>query len=412
MLLHNRPDGVIAVEMKDWNRSVPRTFLKAYRKCALGLKPGQQIHLEVYQLAALQAAVADELVGVGSVRSLILSFIRCNGDATPLIPALLEKCPLLDTLAVDLKRLGALDFVSSVLESGLNIRNLSLREVPSNGDFRRFENALRGGALERLDILDSRASKSSPEYFQCLTSFLRTTQLQRLCLGASTWSGGFTNTQVLYGALSGGIQVQELVISGCLFRDHVTLSSPFVRKLIIRSSEFELGVAWDLPNLEVLMLGNPMRGVDMNVLTQALSPSGSLRNVRELRTRHNGLTPCALQAARVGTIQRLHMDMVLQKAEMVTLVHALTAGHGNLKEIRVTYHAGFAGMWEAILKSPRISLTKLTFFGGDARAARMCAVFSKRQALLALLQGQQVRRFQNELRRLPVEMFRMVGAFL
>ena len=68
------------------------------------------------------------------------------------------------------------------------------------------------------------------------------------------------------------------------------------------------------------------------------------------------------------------------------------------------------------LRHPNCPLTKLSLSayepGHEAAAKAVENKFCKRRALFVLLQGQQIRRLYCPLRRLPVEIFRMVGQVL
>ena len=74
--------------------------------------------------------------------------------------------------------------------------------------------------------------------------------------------------------------------------------------------------------------------------------------------------------------------------------------------------------WEALF-SPKCALVKFSLSGrrGPGRVTtdldtKRCAKFARHQRLFVLLQAQQLKRLGNPLRRLPVEMVRMVGGLL
>ncbi|KAH9254261.1 hypothetical protein BASA81_007862 [Batrachochytrium salamandrivorans] len=95
-------------------------------------------------------------------------------------------------------------------------------------------------------------------------------------------------------------------------------------------------------------------------------------------------------------------------------------GLGELRELVLPYVDDAASSIEnhlvPALKHPNCNLVKLSFRAYEPEheeaTKRVEDMFHNRLALFALLQGRQVRRLYCPLRRLPVEMLRLVGEVL
>lgn len=395
-----------------------KKFLQRYHSVASALVDDQVIILILCTVDALRLCFEKgrhvERICMLRFESLCFTLKDYDGVEIPMvpIPGLVERFPNLTALDVDLKRLDALDFISSVLESpGCNIRTLTLHGNPRSGDFCRFETALCRSKVVNLDIV-GRGSDAGiySSYSECVAAFLRIAQLKRLRLRAKC--GSFSVPHSLIHTLSDGVHVEELEISRCAFRSHVRFISPNMRKLSIQESHFNSGVAWCLPNLDSLDLMWCVTGLDMNALSQALQPNGFLQNVRTLGVIGGDLMRDAQLVIKNTSVRKLNIPSYMPQRVMNEVVDAATTGNGNLKEVVVHFDYTKGDVWKSIIKSPSSSLTKLTFSNEhDQRGRELSIELRKRQALLALLQGQQVRRLQNTLRRLPVEMIRMVGQF-
>ncbi|KAH9251154.1 hypothetical protein BASA81_011053 [Batrachochytrium salamandrivorans] len=119
------------------------------------------------------------------------------------------------------------------------------------------------------------------------------------------------------------------------------------------------------------------------------------------------------------SIARLKITSSVNNASVAQIALALKSPNSELRELVLPYGHDAASSIEnhlvPALKHPNCNLTKLSFWAyleHEKAAERMEDMFYNRLALFTLLQGRQVRRLYCPLRRLPVEMFRLVGQVL
>lgn len=126
----------------------------------------------------------------------------------------------------------------------------------------------------------------------------------------------------------------------------------------------------------------------------------------------------AAVGAELGRVQALEIDEL--NSVCITLIGiALQSPNSAMKELSLPYEDDTASSIEKhvvpALRHPNCSLAKLRFFAYDEEhqaAAKMVEdKLRSRCGLFALLQGQQVGQ-KSPLRRLPVELFRLVGKAL
>ena len=265
MFSHDRFYLTKAMFVDDWNNNATGNFQKIFNRRAAALKDGQLLSLRISDTTVLKTILVGEHPSV--ICTLQLGFKGDRGDATMLTPLLIAKCPQLDALEVNLWRPNALDFVTSVLEHpDNNIRVLKLSEIPIEGDFGRFEAALRQSRVENLTIACGRQRPAARDagvedaYFRILVTFLEDGQVQRLHF--QTTVGCFVVPHLLYVALSNNIRVQELVIDNCEFREHVAFASPYVRAMAIAGTRFLNEAGLDLPRLSVIKVDKTVSGAE------------------------------------------------------------------------------------------------------------------------------------------------------
>ena len=122
-------------------------------------------------------------------------------------------------------------------------------------------------------------------------------------------------------------------------------------------------------------------------------------------------------AYQLGRVKHVALDGFIDDALAATLATVLQwPGVYQMESLFVRFDetnaASIKSKLVPALKSPACRLKKLSFGGSEEEGDDLEDAFRFRVAMFALLQGQQVRRLQNPLRRLPVEMFRMVGMML
>ncbi|KAH9254477.1 hypothetical protein BASA81_007590 [Batrachochytrium salamandrivorans] len=390
-------------------------FRAKFQSIAASLEPDERIKLVVYahrnSVELLEAVLADPQANKISI--LHWEHIR-KEDVNSVIPLLINNCPELAFLRVHLSQHSEFDFVSSVLEHpSVNIRVL---EMPENakGDSTRLFAALGRSQVSALTIY----SGASPEFCQGLCKYLAKDLLVRLKI----WRVCRQVPPEMAMSLAKCTRLAKLEMLRCeLFRptafNHLPKS---ITKLVLfgcmSAGDFDWSFLAD-SNVRELDFQS-VRGVDGNQLGSALVVHLRAKGLDELRLRDCRFVDetLAVVGVELGRIKKLDLEnSVLNDASVELIALALQAPNNELRELTSWYN------WDAVsiknhlvpaLKHPNCNLAELNLLAYVRPAKTMEATFRKRRALLVLLQGQQVKRRYCPLRRLPVEMFRLVGKAL
>ncbi|KAH9249743.1 hypothetical protein BASA81_012539 [Batrachochytrium salamandrivorans] len=286
---------------------------------------------------------------------------------------LINNCPELASLEVYFKQHSAFDFVSSVLEHPSN--KVKVLEMPPNteGDSARFFAALGRSQVSALALY------YSPEVAQGLHEYLARDLLVRL--------NSITTLTLDYCSFVGGFDWSFLADSN------------------VRELGLDCG-----------------KGVDGNQLGDALAVHLGAKGLDELRLRDCRFADetLAVVGVELGRIKMLEIYSDLSDASIALIALALQSPNSEVKELRLWYDDNTVSSIEThlapALSHPNCNLVRLSFLAyrpeHKKAAERVEDMFRKRLALFALLQGRQMRRLCCPLRRLPVEMFRLVGQML
>ncbi|KAH9257343.1 hypothetical protein BASA81_004500 [Batrachochytrium salamandrivorans] len=389
-------------------------FLAEFQSTAASLQPDEGIKLELTYLhentKSLKAVLSDPQAN--KICSLQWDY---SGEEAinSIIPLLNNNCPELASLKVDFEYHSAFDFVSSLLEHPSN--KIKVLEMPPNteGDSARFFAALGQSQVSVLTL----SIGDSPEFAQGLFEYLAKDLLVRLKVMMHCKQ---VPPEMLV-PLAKCTRLAQLKWVWCLFSQSTAFPKS-ITKLELENCTFAGGLDWSFlagSNVRELDLYN-VNGVDGNQLGSVLADYLRAKGLAELR-----LVFCdfvdetlAVIGVDIGRIKRLMLeDDRVNDASVELIALTLQSPNNEMKELVLDYAASsIETHLVPALKHPNCNLAELLLLAYDEHkeaAKKVEDMFHNRRALFALLQGQQVRRRSPcPLRRLPVEMLRLVGMVL
>ncbi|KAH6561938.1 hypothetical protein BASA82_000622 [Batrachochytrium salamandrivorans] len=390
-------------------------FLPKFQSIAASLRPDERIKLEVVyahesSMELLRAALADPQAN--KVCSLVW---RYDGkeDVNSILPLLVNDCPELASLQVEFSSHSAFDFVSSVLEyPGTKVKELAMLNYPS-GDLARFFAALGRSQVSALTL------SCFPKFGQGLQEYLAKDLLVRL----KVWMNRKRVPPEMMMSLAKCARLAELKLAGC----NSSLATIFIHlpksitTLTLDDCTFFRGMDWSFlsdSNVRELDLRD-VRAVDGTQLGSALAVHLRAKGLAKLRLFDCQFVNEALAGVELGRIQRLMISRHFSDASFAQIALALQSPNSEMRELVLEYNRPAGGSVKTLvsaLKHPNCNLAKLSLCTNSPRheavAKRIESKFRHRLVLFALLQGRQARRLYCPLRRLPVEMFRLVGMVL
>ncbi|KAH9250900.1 hypothetical protein BASA81_011288 [Batrachochytrium salamandrivorans] len=387
-----------------------------FQSIAASLEPDERIKLKVAyahnrSMESLKAVFSDP-----QAYKICSLFWRYYGteDVNFVIP-LINSCPELALLQVEFRNHSEFDFVSSVLEYPSN--KVKVLDVPryTKGDLPRFFAALGQSQVSALALFDN----GSPEFVQGLRDYLAKDLLVRLKV-----SGHKQVPSELIVPLANCTRLTKLEMYWGEFSQSTAFTLPkSVTKLVLSGCKFVGGFDWsfladnNVRELDLDYLG----GVDGNQLGDTLAVHLRTKGLDKLFLRDCDFTngTLAVVGVELGRTKRLGIDNYLNDASVELIALVLQSPNSELKELSL-WHGGMANSIKThlvpALKHPNCNLVKLSLLAYEEReevAGRLEDTFRNRLALFVLLQGKQVRRRSPcPLRRLPVEMFRLVSKML
>jgi hypothetical protein len=398
------------------------TLTVATKLEAASLKADETIELQVHHssLEVIRAVLSDP----NACRICSLDMWYAGEEDVFSIVPLLAACPELASLRVNFYHFANVDFLSSVLECPEAREQLKVLTLPhaSEGDFTRLFTALGQSQVADLTVDESHSPDFYPEYFKYLARDL----LVRLDVDI----GSNQRVSEMMVPLAKCTRLAELKFGQCGFRQPTAFTqlSQSVIKLSFGGCSFVDDLDWSflvgggIQELEF----NACRGVDGKALGSALAACLRAKGLKKLwldecKFINNAL---AVIGVEVGRVKSLHVESSkVDGAFIEQISSALQTPNNLLRELTLPYEKKTASGIELFLvpalSHPNCSLILLDFVTrGEARRAAAKAAMErfeticKQRVLLVLLQGQQVRRFGCPLRRLPVEMVRLVGGVL
>ncbi|KAH9255751.1 hypothetical protein BASA81_006145 [Batrachochytrium salamandrivorans] len=394
------------------------TFLTKFQSIAASLQPDEKIKLEVSYthetMELLKAVLADPQANkICSLRW------RYNGkeDVNPVLPLLINNCPELASLEVYFKHHSAFDFVSSVFDHPNN--RIKVLDISPNtkDDLARFFAALGQSQVSALAL----SIGDSSEFYQGLYEYLAKDLLVRL----KVWTNFEQVPPEMMVSLVDCTRLAELKLVECKFSQPTAFSHlpKSITTLTLDSCRFVGSLDWSFladSNVRELDLYN-VKGVDGNQLGSALALHLRAKGLDKLRFAYCGFVneTLAKVGVEIGRIKRLilaHSNLNDTSVELIAL--ALQSPNSEMKELVLLYDYTATSIEDHLvpaLKHSNCNLVKLSLHTDHhtEAAGRVEAMFHNRLALFVLLQARQVRRRSPcPLRRLPVEMFRLVGKVL
>ncbi|KAH9248351.1 hypothetical protein BASA81_014025 [Batrachochytrium salamandrivorans] len=394
-------------------------FLAEFQSTAASLEPNERIELEVTaaheNMESLKAVLSDPQAN--KICSLQWDYSG-KRDVNTVLPLLINNCPELASLQVFLKHRSTFDFVSSLLEHPSN--KVKVLEMPSciKGDIPRFFAALGQSQVSALTL----SIGESPEVAQGLFEYLAKDLLVRLNVRVG-------NEQILLEMMTllvNCTRLAKLEMSQCELSQSTAFNyfPKSVTKLGLDRCQFVGGFDWSFladSNVRELDLFW-VSGVDGDQLGDALAVHLRAKGLDKLRFYDCDFADETLSVVgvEVGRIKRLDLEESdLSDASLEQIATALKSPNNEMKELVLWYDDDTESSIEThlvpALKHPDCNLVKLSLPahpGLIEAAVRVEDMFHNRLALFVLLQGRQVRRLYCPLRRLPVEMLRLVGKML
>ncbi|KAH6561936.1 hypothetical protein BASA62_009498 [Batrachochytrium salamandrivorans] len=395
-------------------------FLAQFQSIAASLEPDERIKLELLRaredIKSLKAVLADPQAN--KICSLRWEY---NGkeDVNSIIPLLIHNCPELASLQVESGNHFEFDLVSSMLEHPSNRIKVLVLPRYTTGNIPRLFAALAQSQVSALTLF----SDGSPEFAQDLYEYLAKDLLVRLKV---TIHYKQVPPEMLM-PLAKCTRLAKLEMSHCAFsQSTVFVHFPkCISKLTLNECTFVGRFDWsfladsNVRELDFLYV----RGINGNWLGDALAVHLRAKGLDRLRLSTVSFTNSILAAVGVelGRTKRLDLGYSnLNDASLEQIATALESPNNEMKELKVecagSTMSGIKDHLVPALKHPNCNLAKLSLWTSQAEhreaALRVEDMFHNRLALFALLQGQQVKRRYCPLKRLPVEMFRLVGKVL
>ena len=368
------------------------------------LLPDQKIALSVDRPAGVAHVLnAPWARGIGT--------LYYRGDASvELAPMFVDKCPILTELNVDLyDDRASLDFVSAILEHPENkIRKLAVFSLRTDGEqFLRFVAALAQSHVYSLGL-----HLRSPKYYLHVPAgLLHHENLVELKINMSSLPG--------LDALSACVHLTSLRLVCCVF-SHVVRFPPTLTKLAVRFCKFN-GVDWSFLERGVVQ--------QLEIVTDRYDSAGCCTQIRRplcarlrlgtLDSLTIGWTPdtaMSMVGSRLHRIKNLTFhwgNTSISRRSVAQIAYALHSSASAMRSLdfSVKNMNDFKALVLPAVEHPNCALVKLEHWGPHYREA--IQRFHRRVAIFALLYGAQVRRRKHcALRRLPVEMFRLVSQMM
>ncbi|KAH9251507.1 hypothetical protein BASA81_010538 [Batrachochytrium salamandrivorans] len=390
-------------------------FLAEFRSIAASLEPDERIKLVVFMhesgVELMKDVLADPLAN--KICSLHWEYGGWE-DVNPVIPLLVNSCPELASLRADFWHYSAIDFASTMLEHPSNkLKELEMTGY-AQGDFARFFGALGQSQVSAINI----RGDSPPKFAQGLCKYLARDLLARLNLRM-----GFRKMpSAMMVLLAKCTRLTELKLNACDFSPPTTIIhlSKSITKLELNYCTFVDGVDWSfLADSNVRELDFDHAGeVNGTQLGNALAVHLRTKGLDKLR-----LFDCdfvnetlAVVGVEIGRIKRLDLGFSnLDDASVELLALALQSPDGELRELMLWHNWSAASIKDHLLpalKHPNCNLVKLSLSNFEGQTEAAGDAFRNRLALFVLLQGQQMKKRYCPLRRLPGDLFRLVGMVL
>ena len=415
-------------------------FLATFLDTASRLGPHERIGLEVRFESVSGTKMLERLLsGPHADKVVGFEWKQCGKESVDAVALLLRtNCPELESLHVHFPRHPAIDFVSSVLEcTNSNVATLVLGQSYVTGDVARFFAALEMSRVTSL-VLNYGVHKVF-DYGLC--DYLAKNALVELTIDtyimpepsdsvfefAAAGARIKPDPSAMTLALAGCTKLTKLALKWCVFKPNAFAQLPSsITHLTLNSCTFSNDHDWSF-----LAVGS-VQAFDLSFVT-LFNVDGlgrclvdNLRGSRRIAALSMG--GCAFEGrlllavgADLFRLGSLKVSSTMDDAPFAMIAAALQSPDCAMKTLDLLYWLNTVKSIEThvvpALLHPNCSLTKLRLPSSDQPANEVRTKFlecqvTKHHAMFVLLQGQQMRRRPCPLRKLPVEMFRMMGALL
>ncbi|KAH9260799.1 hypothetical protein BASA81_001266 [Batrachochytrium salamandrivorans] len=399
-------------EVGDWEDTA--SFLARFQSAAASLQPDERIKLKVTHTCESNIELLRGMLlhpQANKICSLVWTYDG-KEDVNSIIPLLLGNCPELGSLQMDFKHHSEFDFVSSVLEHPSNKIKVLALSRHAKGNLARFFAALKQSQVSALTLY------YSSEFTQGLHEYLARDLLVSLKV-----HGRDQAPSELMVSLANCTRLVELELDFFDFLQPTAFTLPkHITKLKLFYCTVVSGFDWSF------LIDSNVRELDLSFLKgfygvqlgSALAVYLKAKGLERLRFDDCDFVneTLAMVGIELGRIKRLNIRC-LNDASIELLALALQSPNNEMKELRLWNNSDMKSSIKnhlvPALKHPNCNLAKLILSTDQQEyesAVKTMSEFRKRRALFASLQGQQVRRLYCPLQRLPVEMFRLVGAML
>ncbi|KAH9261930.1 hypothetical protein BASA81_000586 [Batrachochytrium salamandrivorans] len=409
-----RFDQLRVREVSTYDYPSASAFLAEFQSIAASLEPDERIKLKVAytreDVELLKAVLSDPQAS----KICSLKWYDGKKDVNSVAPLLTNSCPELASLEVLFDNHSAFGFVSGLLEHPSNkLKELVMLDHHKGASARLF------AALGQSQV-SALALRYPSRFSQNMREYLAKDLLVRL----KVWMGHEQVPPEMIMSLSKCTRLAELQLTECRF-SQLTAFPKFITKFELKSCMFVGRFDWSFlidSNVRELDLLH-VSGVDGNQLGNALAVRLRAKGLDKLRFYYCGFVneTLAKVGVEIGRIKRFEGNSHLNAASIALIALTLQSPNNEMKELKVEYTNDTVSSIEnhlvPALKHPNCNLAKLFFWAYEPEheevAKRMENALRNRRALFALLQGKQVRRRSScPLRRLPVEMLRLVGKSL
>jgi hypothetical protein len=393
------------------------TFLAKFQATAAGLEVDERIALLLQTQYENNIEYLKAVLGTEHANKIcsLKWFYFGNQDVPAVAELIARNCTELESLDVHFTDFPATDFASSVLEHP-NTKLKVLQVLPGKlGEFPRFFAALAQSQVARLGVADG----CMPDFYPHLRGYLERDLLVSLDI--------YVEDQAeLMSALAKCTRLNELMFDRCNIYQPTALAClpKSIVKLAFSRCYFTNKLDWSFlveSNLQEVHL-NYETGIDGTRLGLALAAHAQAKGLRKLLMVYSD---CADQVAvamnaELAQVERLMLSVLRLATSIEQISLALQSPRNRLRELDLELGGDTMAAVEThllpALRHSNCALTTLELFSWTPEHKQMIdkinGDFSTRLEVLVLLSGQQVTRLRCPLRRLPVEMLRLVGGML
>lgn len=385
---------------------------------AIGLRPEEFIWLDI--TTGDDDALLAEALSVYANKIHILHWWHCGkANVTPTMLDLIARCPNLAKLRVSIKCHSEMDCISSILEHPENrIRDVEV-SISLMGNAPRFFSALECSSVTAL-TLSYTFDNTNDDFDHPFFAFLQKDTLQSLHVAGPTRKALCS----IVAALTKSVHLDNLCIERCSVDRRVPFAavSKFIKTLDFAFCNFCKGFDWSF------LEGSSVR--EMKFRRTFFVNGGMLGRMLKRHIQASAMealcffgcnfTEATLEA--MGDQLSRVTGLVIGDADDGAIIHvanALKTTGNKIQVLRLLYDGKTINCIKAhllpALRHPNCNALDMSFLTNmeyDDQATEVAFTFHRRHLLFAFLQGRLPGKCHGALRRLPAELYRMVGGMI